>query len=600
MSAVPDPYPDISVPLIFQPETNQSTRAIFKYRNTGYTEGIIRKIPPMMVSIAARKCVRSVSDLLESIETASLSLAGFTTAFFSIIFVRLLVENGTNLFASEPLNYVLYEFSHTFLFFLFAFLLFLPVARLAGASSWSRATNLLLVGFLIIWSPPIIDKIVFGDQAFWSFYELDGLSGLFSRFFHFFGDSPDIGITYGVRTEVAFMSVGLGLYALLRSRKVFKAIGICLLSYIVFFILGTFPSYVAIAALASRDGLWNVSGADIAGFMLSPKRFFGAEMVDPRMSLSIRMSLVYAILSVLSVGLFLFRVFKTIFLSLLHNVRWPQVIWHGGLLFLGGCLAMIYAGAEPDFRLFEILSVIVMIIAVESAWFASVIGNDLSDRRIDEITNPKRPLPCRSVPEQLYRTIGILFFIVSVLFSAIVSIKAMMFLLVYQSIAWIYSMPPLRLKRIPIVATALSAAAGISVLFAGYTVLSPVETISPIPFSLLAFLFVCYAATLPLKDFKDIEGDRQDGVLTIPVLLGEEFSRFLIGAALFSCYVVSPIALHDAGLFLPAFLFGSIAFLSVRRSGKPGSRWGSIRALPAWNMLFIILYGLCVTLILLS
>lgn len=553
------------------------------------------RLRPMVTSFK-----RSLLAITETVETAPLSLGGFTMTFFAVILVRLLVESATNLFVSQPLGYCLYEFSHTFLFFLFSFLLFLPIVRLAGATSWSRAVNVLLVGFLVIWTPPVIDKIIFGDQAFWSFYQFDGLPALASDYFRFFGGSPNIGITYGVRIEVALMSVGLGLYALVRSRKPLKALGIALLSYTAFFVLGTFPSYVAIAALASHKGILNVTGADIAGYMISPRRFFGTEIADPRMSLGLRMSFIYAILSVLQVGAFLFAYSKKTFVTLLQNVRWPQTIWHGGLLFLGGGLAMLYAGADPDFGLFEILSVIVMIAAVESAWLASIIGNDLSDRAIDAETNPDRPLVRHTVPESLYRQIGISFFIVSILFSSIVNLKAALFLFAYQAIAWAYSMPPLRLKRIPIVATALSAAAGITVLLAGYAVLSPINDLAPVPFSLLSFLFVCYAVTIPLKDFKDIEGDRKDGVRTIPVILGAERARTLIGSALFACYVASPVVLHEVGLLVPSVLFGSLAFLTVRRAGRKQAYWSSFRALPAWNMLLVTVYGIITALILLA
>jgi len=553
-----------------------------------------------LIRSAIRKTKRLLSGAIEAVETTPISLGGFTATFFAIILVRLLIENGTVLYTSGPPSYVLYEFSHTFLFFLLSFLVFLPVIRLAGATSWQRGVNLLLVGFLIVWTPPIIDRLIFGNEAFWSFYQFDGLQALFSDFFHFFGGSPSMGITYGVRTEVAIMSIGLGLYALFCSRKPPRAAGIALLAYTVFFILGTFPSYVAIVALAPHKGLLGVTAADIAGFMLTPKRFFGSDIGDIRMSLGYRMSLVYAILSVLAVGVFLFQSSRKVFLALLRNVRWPQVFWHGGLLFLGGGLAILYAGAEPDFGLFEILAIIVMIIAVESAWLASVVGNDLSDRHIDAFTNPTRPIPKQTFPETLYRQIGILFFTTSILFSALVNIKATLFLLAYQGIAWIYSMSPLRLKRVPILATVLSAAAGITVLLAGYSVLSPDPTIKSIPSPLLAFLFVGYAATLPLKDFKDIEGDREDGVFTIPVLLGEERSRLLIGTALFSCYIASPVVLHEVGLLVPSLLFGSLAFLSVRRANRKNSRWGSFRSLPAWNMLFVFLYGILTATILLK
>jgi chlorophyll synthase len=537
---------------------------------------------------------------VESVEKTPLSLSGFAATFTAIIVIRLLVENGINGFPSEGTDYVLYEASHTFLFFLFSFLLFLPIMRLAGASSWKRAANLLLVGFLIIWTPPVIDKAIFGDHAFWSFYELDGLPGLLSRFFRFFGDSPDIGITYGVRIEVALMSIGLGSYSFFRSRNVLRSIGILLLSYSVFFILGTFPSYIAIPALAARKGLLGVNGNDIAGFMLFPKRFLGTADIDPRMALGFRMSLVYAIFSVLSVGAFLFHSSKRIFLALLRNVRWPQVFWHTGLLLLGGGLAIVYAGGGMSPGLFEVLSGIVMIIAVTSAWLASVVGNDIADRRIDAITNPKRPIQTRDIPLPLYRDIGILFFATSILLSAIVSLKAALLLVAYQAVAWIYSMPPLRLKRIPFVATTLSAVAGMIILFAGYATLSPVPDLSPIPFSLLLFLFLCYTVTIPLKDFKDIEGDRADGIRTIPVIFGEKRARSAVGSALFLCYVLSPIALRDAGLLLPSFLFGSLAFLSVRRAGKDSLGFGTLRALPAWNMFLVIVYGFVALLFLFS
>ncbi|NTW75473.1 MAG: UbiA family prenyltransferase [Candidatus Moranbacteria bacterium] len=547
-----------------------------------------------------KKSCASLISLVESIETAPITLGSFSLSFLAIILVRLLIENGTNLFASEPLDYILYEYSHTLLFFLLSFLVFLPIARLAGAASWARATNLLLIGFLIIWSPPVIDKIIFGEHAFWSFYELDGISGLAYRFFHFFGDTPNIGITYGVRIEVALMSVGLGLYSFFRSRSWIRALGVLLLSYLVFFILGTFPSYIAILALATQKGLFGVTEGDIAGYMLSPKRFFGHNIADPRMALSLRMSLAYAILCVLAVGTFLFRSSRQTFLSLLGNVRWPQIIWHGGLLFLGGGLAAFYAGADMDFDLFEVLSIISMTIAVISAWLASVVPNDLADRHIDALTNPSRPIPKRHLSETLYRSIGLLFFFVSILFSSIVSVKAALFLLVYQAIAWIYSTPPLRLKRIPFVATFLSAAAGMTVLFSGYSVLAPTQDISAIPFPLLAFLFLCYAVTIPLKDFKDIRGDKADGVITIPVLFGEEGGRYAVGTALFCCYVASPVVLHDAGLFLPAFIFGSIAFLSIRRADRKRNRWLTLRSLPAWNILLATLYGFIVLLFLVS
>jgi len=549
----------------------------------------------------ANTTLHAIERLVESIESSPLSLSGFTLAFLSLILVRLLVEGGTNFFSTEPVSYMFYEFTHTFLFFLFALLVFLPIVRLAGATSLSRAANLILFGFLIIWTPPIIDKLIFGSEPFWSFYELDSLHGLFFQFFTFFDDTPRIGITYGVRAEVAIMTIALGLYAFLKSKSVFRAAGIALLTYTAFFILGTFPSWVAIPAIGIETGknVFAVTGPDIAGYMLSPEKIFGKDIPDPRMSLGAKMSVVYALLSIAAIGGILFRSSKKTFRALLQNTRFPQAIWHGGLLFLGGGLAMIYADATPDFDFFELLSIFLLVAAVESAWIASVVGNDITDRRIDEKTNPARPLPTGDIPTGFYTDIGIIFFFASILFSAIVSWKAMLLLLAYQGLAWVYSMPPLRLKRIPLLATMLAAMAGMTVLIIGFSVLAPEMSIQTIPLSLLFFLFVAYALTLPLKDFKDIEGDQADGVLTIPVLLGAERARLVIGSTLFLCYMASPVVLHEATLIVPAILFGGLSFWNVVRAERKEKTWGTFRTLPGWNMLFIALYGIFVALILL-
>lgn len=543
------------------------------------------------IGIPFKKAVRLLGSVVEHIEISSFSLGGFALSFTALIIIRILVESGVNAFATDSFAYHFFEFSHTFLFFLFAFLVFLPIARFAGAVSWTRAANLLLFGFLIVWTPPILDKMIFGDGMFWSFYELDGIEGLVSRFFAFFGDTPNIGITYGVRIEVAVIVLGMTLYSLFRSRKISRALQTGLLTYVAFFVLGTFPSYVAIPALAPTKGLLEVSEADVAGFILTPKEFLGADMADPRMSLSIRMSIVYALLSSGAIALFLYRTRKEVFFSLLKNVRFPQAIWHGGLLLLGMGLAVIFTGTSfrPDF--FEILGVILLIGAVESAWFASVVVNDFADRAIDRDSNPDRPLPSGTVPDALYREIGALFFAASLFFAGIVSMKAMLLLLAYQAIAFLYSAPPFRLKRVPIVATAISAVAGLTVFLSGFAIISPLSDISPVPPSILVFLSIAYAATLPLKDFKDIAGDRKDRVHTIPVILGPERAKAAIGTALFLCYVASPVVLREPELVVPSILFGSIAFLVTAGAGRTPKGIGSFRVLPAEQMAIIILYG---------
>lgn len=157
--------------------------------------------------------------IIRAIEREPFSLPFFCVAFLSLIFCRIGVESFLDFFAPQPLDFLFFEFTHTFLFFLRLLSFLIPVVRFAGAPSMASTVNILLFGFLIILTPPIIDTIVFHGSTFWSFYKFDSLSGLAWRFLTFFGDRPDVGITYGVRAEVAFVTIGLGVVYLHRLSK---------------------------------------------------------------------------------------------------------------------------------------------------------------------------------------------------------------------------------------------------------------------------------------------------------------------------------------------------------------------------------------------
>lgn len=534
----------------------------------------------------------AIDRLIRTLEDAPLSLAGFATTFFALIFVRLAVENTLGRFDERPFSYYFFEFSHTFLFFLCAFLILLPLVRFAGNVALRQAGNVLLFGFLVILLPPVIDTLIFHGSQYWSFYQFDSLAGLLRRFLTFFGDSPNIGITYGVRVEVAIVTLGLGLYAFFKSRRLLKTLGVALLAYAMLFILGTFPSWITFALLAFQKGLLAINGNDVAALFLTPESVFARNASDFRSVLNLKMSLVYGVLAVFLTGFTLFREYPRYFFALFKNTRFPQAVYHAGLLGLGFGFARLFAEADLPFDFFPLAAILVLLSAVESAWIASVIANDCADQRIDVLTNPDRPLIRETIPLPLYQTIGVLFFIASLLLAGVVGFPALLILLAYQAIAWLYSSPPLRLKRFPLIATVLAAWAGILVLVTGFLTASPSRDLSPLPLPLLFFLFAAYAVSLPLKDFKDIEGDRQDHVYTLPVLLGAERAKLLLASLVFLLFLASPTVLNIRALFPAAVFIGGTTFWVIEKSTeRPASRL-SYRRLPGIVLALVAVYGL--------
>lgn len=529
--------------------------------------------------------------IIRAIEETPFSLPLWCAGFLMLILSRLGIEGALGSFQTHSFSFLFFEFAHTFLFFAVALFVMLPIIRWAGAPHWAGAAHLALFGFLIILFPPIIDTLIFQGHAFWSFYEFDGLRGLITRFFTLFGDTPDIGITYGVRIEVVLVTLGIGAYAFLKSHRISRAMIAALFAYSALFVLGTFPSFLTFLVQGPSKGFLAISSTDIAGLFLTPAELFSRLAPDMRSALNAKMSLWYASILSLLIAHFAFFHARPIFLALCRNARIPQLIYHAGLLALGGLLAWHFAAADITLDAFHLLGILLLVIAVECAWIASVIANDCFDTRIDRQTNPDRPLITGTIDGATYRFIGWMFFAGSIFFSALVSFSAALLLVIYQAIAWIYSVPPYRLKRVPLLATLIASAAGLIVFLIGYVVISPESDFSTLPLPLLAFLFIAYAVALPLKDFKDIPGDRADGVYTFPVLLGEERARIVFGSTFFVLFIASVFVLHLPSAFFPAILCGSLSFF-LMQTARAKHVLFNYRHLPFWMLGIIGSYGL--------
>ncbi len=517
------------------------------------------------------------------------------SAFVALIFTRLLVESWLFGFESHALSFLVFEWMHTFSFFLLSFLLFLPLIQFFARVSMQVASTVLLFGFLIILTPPIIDFVISDGKGLWSFYIFDGLSGLLSRYFTFFGDRPDMGITYGVRVEVAVVTIAFGLFVFAKTKDFFRALFAMLSSYTLLFFLGTFPSWVTLIVHLFMGLTLDFRSTDVATIFLSPTPIFSREMVDFRSALNMKMSLIYVSLLPILVGVKLFICDRTLFLALFRNARLPQIAYHVGLLCVGMGLGAFLRKVNGGINAFDVLAVWCLLIAVVCAWLASVVSNDCFDECIDQETNGDRPLPTKTISRSLYIAIGVSFFLASILASALVSVKATLLLVAYQMLAWMYSVPPFRLKRFPILATFVSAIASVLILCAGFVLFSPSGTMQELPFSLLALFVISYTVSLPLKDFKDTRGDRGDGVYTLPVLLGESLAKLFVGSGIFLSYVASVFVLHESMLFLSAVICGGWSFWVVWNMRETPSRI-TPRTIFWWVFAGVFLYGVIVAL----
>lgn len=509
--------------------------------------------------------------LFSGIEALPTTFPLWIGTFLSIVITRIFIEIWLAKFYVPSAYFLYIEFLHTFLFFLFSFIVFALLFSWYLRKSIRQSANVLLFGFIIIIFPPVLDFIISNGKGFWSFYKIDSLIGLIERYCTFFGDAPHIGITYGVRIEVAIATVFSALYAFVSTRSYMKTAFFAVMVYTTFFFFGTFPSWITILTEGFSKGFLSVTATDVAQQFLTPIRLFFFESKSISSSLGLRISM---LLLIITPAIILFASYlknKPLTTALVKNARFPQLIYHGGLVLFGMGTAVYFAEKVPTISFFEIVATAVAIEAVFFAWLASVVANDLFDKRIDAVSNTDRPLIQNVITNKEYAIIGWVLFIFSLVAMSLVSMKSVLFLAAYQALAWIYNAPPFRFKRFPFVASFIAASASVTVVLAGYFILAELGDMSLFPKRLLILLIVGYTLSLPIKDFKDEEGDRADRIYTLPILLGSYNARIAVGCGMFFSYLLSVWAFNESSLWIWAFLFGGIALWILLTNCKVGT-----------------------------
>lgn len=496
-------------------------------------------------------------------EEAPMSFYIWSGTFLSIIACRVLMENWLGGMINRTGDYFFHHVAYTFVFFFLAYLIFLGILMKNLKISLRPASGVMLWGYLIIIFPPLIDFILLKDQAYLSFYGIYGLQEMFWRFVTFFGDNPDFGVTYGVRVEIALTVIALFAYGYLKTKSKLRAFSLALQAYMLLFILATFPSWVTIVTQGFSKGFMQVGEVEIVQLFFTSAKFFSRETGTYLNALSIKLTLLYAILLFGVIMLGLWFHYRKQLIAFLKNARPVQVIYHVGLLVVGIGTGMLFADLDWDFDFFNFFAFLNVSLAVILAWLASVVANDIYDKKIDVVTNSHRPLIVKDFSENEYILLGLVLFGASIFYAAIVNPKVAILLVAYQALAWIYSAWPFRLKRFPLVASLLSALASMLVIFSGFMLVSPAEDTLDFPKRIFWLILIALTLSLPIKDLKDIQGDKQDGVYTVPVIFGEYWGKVIIGSGIFLSYFLSVILLNEYSLIYWAIILGGASFWIV-------------------------------------
>jgi chlorophyll synthase len=211
-------------------------------------------------------------------------------------------------------------------------------------------------------------------------------------------------------------------------------------------------------------------------------------------------------------------------LQLLKPVTWFAPMW----AFMCG---VVSSGAPLQSR--WPIAIAGIVLAGPALCATSQTVNDWFDRHVDAINEPGRPIPSGRIPGRWGLWIAIAWTGLSVLLAMSLGRWVLGAAGVGLALAWAYSAPPIRLKQRgwwgPISAALCYEG------FAWFTGAAAMTDALPNGRIITFAALYSFGAIgiMTLNDFKAVEGDRQMGILSVPVDLGVE------NAAWLSCFIMA-------------------------------------------------------------
>lgn len=458
-------------------------------------------------------------------------------------------------------------FVHAFFYYIAAFLGMALLLAFTTREPLARTARFALVLASLIITPPILDLIVSAGRGGVILYRvlppLGGVGDALRSFVDFVLWSPygllflgdahrqiaQLDVNYGVRLEVLAEILLVTWYVFTKTRSAFRLIGSLVLLYVGLFFLATLPSFVSWWSGFSVEFLvyGNLSMLQ-SGFRGD---YFAAVLIP---------------IVVIQALLALFIWHKEKALALLRNIRPLRLLLNLAIFSAGLVLGLSSLPTTASWSFFDSLIVVLGYISVTTYWLWAVAINDQADVVGDRVSMSDRPLPRGVISRDELAQFGLVAMIISWSSALLVSWGVFVMIVVRSSFSWLYSLPPFRLKRVPILSNFVIGGAYLSTAIAGYLLVGK-NGITDFPGRLALAIIWVYTFAVEFKNIKDISGDRADGIRTIPVILGDERSRLVIGLMGVAAFLGFPLFYPaSATVLLPAALSaGTLYYYAVNR-----------------------------------
>lgn len=173
----------------------------------------------------------------------------------------------------------------------------------------------------------------------------------------------------------------------------------------------------------------------------------------------------------------------------------------------------------------------------------SNVLNQIYDLKIDKINKPSRPIPSGKITIKEAWVITIALYVISIAISIALSPAFAIIVAFTAFCTIIYSVPPIRTKKHWLSATiTIMIPRGLLMKVAGWGILLPVWNTEVWYIGLIFALFLLGATAT--KDYADMEGDKKDNCITLPIYFGVKKSAWLISPSFIIPFLLFPLGAY--------------------------------------------------------
>jgi 4-hydroxybenzoate polyprenyltransferase len=430
-------------------------------------------------------------------------------------------------FISFSYRSVLMYSVHFPLFYLSLFIFLVILLTFITKESIARVTGIASYGFMLIIFIPLIDKCLGGYLLT---YPLRIAPYLYN-FLNPFIDLGNIGVSPGQRIIIVCIAILIAVYVYIKTRSIAKSLLAALCGFVIIVFWGGLTTLLA----RNRPENYFLSG----GFLYYDTQKFSA---------------VYGLLLLPLCFIFWYLLDKKNFARILESMRLERMFLFGGMGIFGYLLAK-HQVPMMHINTFDPLAIALVFLILSLGFWTIQVINDFFDIKSDRIARKRNPL-LEDGLRRYYAVWGITLAIFVLIYSLIVNYTTFLIMVTFILLGIIYSVPPIRLKRIPFISTFILALAVVLAVSVGFSLFFGGKALHMIPTPFLLATFIGVTLGFTAKDIHDRDADKQDHVYTLAVLFykKDQWSQrlpmaFIIG---FSYLVYA--------FFIPQILLGAVVW----------------------------------------